>query len=38
MPRASGVPLGPPASELKTLKTYLSADFNYLEIYYVLFI
>jgi hypothetical protein len=39
-PRAGGGPLGPLASELKTLKIYLSAKFNYLKIfiYYDFFI
>jgi hypothetical protein len=34
-PRASGGPLGPPASEFKTLKIYLSANVNYLKIFHV---
>jgi hypothetical protein len=38
-PRAGGGPLGPPASELKTLKIYLPAKFNYKKnTYYVFFI
>jgi hypothetical protein len=32
-PRAGGGSLGPPASELKTLKIFLYADFNYLKIF-----
>jgi hypothetical protein len=38
--RAGGGPLGPPASELLTLKVYLSAKYNYIKIfiYYVSFI
>jgi hypothetical protein len=39
--RAGGSPLGPPASELKTLKIYLSAEYNYLKnilFYHVSFI
>jgi hypothetical protein len=30
---AGGGPLGPPASELKTLKIYISANFSYLKIF-----
>jgi hypothetical protein len=30
-PRAGGGLLGPPVSELKTLKTHLSAKYNYLK-------
>jgi hypothetical protein len=36
IPRAQGG-LGPPASKLKTLKIYLSANFNYLKIYLLCF-
>jgi hypothetical protein len=35
-PRASGGPLGLPASEIKTLKIYISAKYNYLKNVYLL--
>jgi hypothetical protein len=31
--RAGGETLGPPASELKTLKIYLSTNYNYIKIF-----
>jgi hypothetical protein len=39
-PGLMGSPQGPPASELKTLKMYVVAKYNYLKIliYYVFFI
>jgi hypothetical protein len=34
-PGASRGPLGPPASELKTLKIYISSKYNYMKIIYL---
>jgi hypothetical protein len=36
-PGASGGSLGPPASELKTLKIYNSAKYNYLKYLFIIF-
>jgi hypothetical protein len=34
-PRASGGPVGPPVSELKILKIYISAKYNYIKIFII---